>query len=75
MKKKADKENNIIKFPKKLTKLERQVEAILFAALTAFDQQCSIPKFLAISLLSPDSINKYNTNEHKHNNHISYKIQ
>ena len=32
MKKKIDKENNIIKFPKKMTKLERQVEAILFAA-------------------------------------------
>ena len=37
MKKKADKENNIIKFPKKMTKLERQVEAILFAAEEPLD--------------------------------------
>ena len=37
MKKKIDKENNIIKFPKKMTKLERQVEAILFAAEEPLD--------------------------------------
>ena len=32
MKKKKTKNNNIIKFPKNLNKLEKQIEAILFAA-------------------------------------------
>jgi len=32
MKKKINQKNNIVKFPKNLSKLERQVEAILFAA-------------------------------------------
>jgi len=37
MKKKNIKENNIVKFPKNLNKLERQVEAILFAASEPLD--------------------------------------
>ena len=37
MKKKIKKIDNVIKFPKNLNKLERQVEAILFAASEPLD--------------------------------------
>ena len=37
MKKIIKNKNNILKFPKKITKLERQVEAILFAASEPLD--------------------------------------
>ena len=37
MNKKTDKQNNIVKFPRNISKVERQVEAILFAAAEPLD--------------------------------------
>ena len=50
MKKIIKKPNNIIKFPKNLSKLERQVEAILFAASEHFDIETIEKEYRALAI-------------------------